>query len=86
MSVDLALPPRHFLGLALRALREEAAVSQDELHRRTGVAQSTIDACERGTRSTGYDTIARLARGLGVALSALIARAETIETFHAGRR
>ncbi len=86
MSVDVALPPHHFLGLALRALRVEADVTQDDLHRRTGVAQSTIDACERGTRSPGYDTLARLAAGLDIRLSALVARAETIETFYAIRR
>ncbi len=86
MSTDLAPLPSHFFGQALRALREEAGVSQDELHRRSGVAQSHIAACETGRRSPGYDTISRLAAALGIPLSAIVSRAETIEAFHAARR
>lgn len=73
------VPPRHYLGRALRELRKEAGMSQDALFRASGVAQSSIAAYETGRSSPYYDTLSTLASALGVTVSAIVARAEMIE-------
>ena len=56
----------------LRAARERAGLTQDELAARSGVAQATISSLERGTRTNPTrDTQDRLAKALGIAPSDL---------------
>lgn len=56
----------------LRAAREDAKLTQDELASLSGVAQATISSIERGTRpNPTIDTVERLAKALGIAPSNL---------------
>ena len=45
----------------LRTARELAGLSQEDIHRRTGLAQSYISQLERAVANISLDTIARLA-------------------------
>jgi len=51
----------------IRRLREERDMSQVELARRAGVDLRTITRVEAVAREPGVATLARIARGLGVA-------------------
>ena len=53
-------------GMRLRKLRREAALSQQDLERMTGVAQSTLSALEAGKRDAQPRTVRRLAEALGL--------------------
>jgi transcriptional regulator with XRE-family HTH domain len=50
----------------LRHLRVERALSQQDLERATGIAQSTISNLELGNRPARLSTIRKLAEALGV--------------------
>jgi transcriptional regulator with XRE-family HTH domain len=64
------------LGQTIRDLRFEQRVSQEELSLRTGVHRNYIGGIERAERQPTVLTVARLAEGLGVRASDLVARAE----------
>ena len=53
-------------GTRLRELRRERALSQQNLERMTGVAQSTLSALESGKRDAQPRTVRKLADALGV--------------------
>ena len=50
----------------LRQLRVQRAISQEDLGRRTGIAQSTISNLESSNRPARLSTIRKLAEALGV--------------------
>jgi transcriptional regulator with XRE-family HTH domain len=59
--------PTGGLGTDLRARREAAGLSQEELAKRSGVSPHTISNLERNfTRWPYLDTLQRLADGLGL--------------------
>ena len=63
------------LGSVLRALREDAGLSQEELAERAGLSSHAISALERGTRTRPYPhTLRSLATALdlGEELSAAL--------------
>lgn len=60
---------KHFRE-TLRKLRTEAGLTQAVLAERSGLAADTIRQFESGRRTPGFDTLANLAAGLGVSLSA----------------
>src|SRR5829696_546236 len=60
-------------GKNLRRVREERGISQTELFKRSGVAQSTISELEHGKRRPHRGTVGTLAEALGVEASALLA-------------
>ena len=64
------------LGRALREVRGDRRISQEELGLRTGVHRNYIGGIERGERNPSVTTIATLAEGLDMRLSELFARAE----------
>jgi transcriptional regulator with XRE-family HTH domain len=53
-------------GERLRQLRVQRAISQVDLGRVTGIAQSTISNLEAGNRPARLSTIRKLAEALGV--------------------
>lgn len=55
------LPP-----LKVRAVRKARGVSQRDLARAVGVAQSTLSRIERGERRVSVDRLVAIARALGV--------------------
>jgi transcriptional regulator with XRE-family HTH domain len=54
------------VGPELRRLREERGLSVEELAEKSGVSVTTIRVSERGQRAPSDDTVARLARPLGL--------------------
>jgi transcriptional regulator with XRE-family HTH domain len=53
-------------GMRLRNLRREHALSQQDLERMTGVAQSTLSALESGKRDAQPRTVRKLADAFSV--------------------
>jgi transcriptional regulator with XRE-family HTH domain len=66
------------LGRAIRQLREQRGVSASELAAASGFERQQISAVEAGRLDPTYDLLIALADGLGVALSALVRRAEEL--------
>lgn len=69
-------PDQSALGRAVRAIRAERGISQVQLAANTGFVQAWISHVERGRRNPSWSNVVRLAVGLGVSTSELVARAE----------
>ena len=54
------------VGPELRRIKEERGLTVKELAEKSGVSASTIRAVERGTREARGDTVAKLAKPLGL--------------------
>ena len=67
------------LGRAIRRLRSDRAISQEELGFRSGMHRTYVGGIERGERNPSYTNIRRLARALEVSTSVLMAHVEEIE-------
>ncbi len=67
------------LGLAVKARRQELALTQEMLANDTGLHQRWLSNVETGKRNPSYGSLRRLADGLGLSASELLARAEQIE-------
>jgi excisionase family DNA binding protein len=57
----------HRAGLHLRALREQASLTQLDLEAASGLSHEAISLLERGHRAPLADSVRKLARALGVA-------------------
>lgn len=53
-------------NLKIRAVRKERGISQRDLARALGMAQSTLSRIERGERRVSVDRLIAIARALGV--------------------
>jgi transcriptional regulator with XRE-family HTH domain len=67
------------LGLAVKARREELELTQEQLANDTELHQRWISNVETGKRNPSYGSLRRLAAGLELSTSELLARAESIE-------
>jgi transcriptional regulator with XRE-family HTH domain len=67
------------LGLAVKARRQELDVTQEQLANDTDLHQRWISNVETGKRNPSYGSLRRLAAGLDLTTSQLIARAEALE-------
>lgn len=74
-------PPsfKRALGLAAAARRQELGLTQEQLANDTELHQRWISNVETGKRNPSYASLRRLASGLELTASELIARAEQIE-------
>jgi transcriptional regulator with XRE-family HTH domain len=54
------------LSLELERTREERELTVEELAEKSGISATTIRAVERGTWESRGDTVAKLARALGL--------------------
>ncbi len=68
------------LGAAVKARREELGLTQEQLDLRTDLHQRWISNVETGKRNPSYASLRRLAAGLELTTSELIARAEQAAT------
>lgn len=59
-------------GDALRAARNDAGLSQEELAFRAGVDRTFVSRAERGVRQPALATVFQLAQGLGIRASELV--------------
>ena len=67
------------LGQAVKARREELKLTQEQLDNNTELHQRWISNVETGKRNPSYGSLRRLAAGLDLTASELLARAEQIE-------
>jgi transcriptional regulator with XRE-family HTH domain len=74
--VAVTAPDQPALGAAVKAIREEKKISQVAVCRATGFTQSWLSEVEHGRRNPSWSNVARLARGLGVTVAEVAARAE----------
>jgi transcriptional regulator with XRE-family HTH domain len=77
MSASLAFQAA--LGLAVKHRREELGLTQEQLANDTDLHQRWISNVETGKRNPSYGSLRRLATGLNLTASELLARAEQIE-------
>lgn len=66
------------LGEALRTLRLEAGLSQEELAERAGTDLTQVGGVERGVRNPSYTTLLRLASALNTTVGAIATRADKL--------
>jgi transcriptional regulator with XRE-family HTH domain len=77
----VAPPPYQVaLGRAVKARRHELGLTQEQLANETDLHQRWISNVETGKRNPSYGSLRKLAAGLGLSASALIAQAEQIES------
>lgn len=67
------------LGLAVKARRQELELTQEQLANETDLHQRWISNVETGKRNPSYGSLRRLAAGLELSASQLIALSERIE-------
>jgi transcriptional regulator with XRE-family HTH domain len=67
------------LGLAVKTRRQELGLTQEQLANNTELHQRWISNVETGKRNPSYGSLRRLASGLELSVSQLIARAEQVE-------
>jgi transcriptional regulator with XRE-family HTH domain len=67
------------LGLAVAARRQELGLTQEQLSLRAELHQRWISNVETGKRNPSYGSLRRLAAGLELSASELLARSEQIE-------
>jgi transcriptional regulator with XRE-family HTH domain len=70
-------PPTGFAG-QLKALREAAGLTQDELAEKTGLYKFSIAKLEQAVREPTWSTVLTLARALGVSCEAFLADGEEV--------
>jgi len=81
-----ATTPQRALGIAVAARRNELGLTQEQLSLRAELHQRWISNVETGKRNPSYASIRRLAAGLDITASELIATAERSESVaEAGR-
>lgn len=71
--------PQRALGLAIRELRENAGISQEDLAHAAGVTTGTVSAIERGRSNPTWATAKAIAAALDVSLTDLASRSEKLE-------
>ncbi len=76
MMWAMLTPDQPALGVAVRAIREERGLTQVAMSTATGFTQSWLSDVEHGRRNPSWSNAVRLARGLGVTVAELAARAE----------
>lgn len=67
-------------GALLRTARLRADLTQRELARRAGTAQSVVARIESGATSPSWDTLSRLVEAAGFSIDATIAVAPVMDT------
>jgi transcriptional regulator with XRE-family HTH domain len=74
------------LGYAVHVQRARLRITQHETARRARMHRNYVGAIERGEINPTYETLLRLASGLGLPLHALVELAETTDEVETVRR
>lgn len=72
-------PPHPALGKVVRSLRRKAKLTQAELFRECGIHPTEISRIERARRNPTWETMKKLAAGLGVPCWQMVRLAEELE-------
>jgi transcriptional regulator with XRE-family HTH domain len=67
------------LGAAIRTLRIQAGLGEDEMAERAHLPQAFLAAIEAGQKEPTWGDLRRIARGLGTPLESLLELAESLE-------
>ena len=62
---------QHNLGLAVKALRTDLGITQEELSNRTGVHSTYVSDVERGARNPSWATLVKLVHGMNATMAEL---------------
>jgi transcriptional regulator with XRE-family HTH domain len=83
----MVVPPAYqvALGEAVKARRHVLSLTQEQLANETDLHQRWISNVETGKRNPSYGSLRRLAAGLELSASQLIAQAEGIENDALGK-
>ncbi len=68
------------LGEAMRQLRQEAGLSQEQVAELAETDLSQVGGIERGVRNPSYATLLRLASALGTTVGVIAARADELQS------
>ncbi len=68
---DASIRDHRVLGRALRTLRDQAGLTQEELGARAGIGTSYLSQLENGHRGVGWHSVTRLLNGIGADLHQL---------------
>ena len=71
------LPGDRELGRAVRRLREERGLTQEELASRAGTTFGTVSRVESAKSAPAWWTVRKIAEALGVSIAELAAASET---------
>lgn len=71
-------PEHAALGEAVRQLRLEAEMSQEQLAEAAGTDLTQVGGVERGVRNPSYTTLLRLASALGTSVGEMTSRADRL--------
>ncbi|CEP67838.1 Cro/C1-type helix-turn-helix domain [Moorella glycerini] len=63
-------------GARIKQLRETAGLSQNELARRAGIAQSSLSYLETGAKSPNVETLLHICKALGITVSEFLGENE----------
>ena len=69
---------RETFGLAVKSLREERALTQEDLAEKAGIHRTYLSDVERGSRNLSLINIDKLAKALGVKVSKLFEKVEEL--------
>jgi len=69
---------RESFGRAVKAMREDRALTQEDLAEKAGIHRTYLSDVERGSRNLSLVNIDKLARALGVKASELFAKVEEL--------
>ena len=72
-------PSLAVFGAAVKALRRERDLTQEELAERAGTHVTYVGRIERGERNLTWTALSRICEGLGVKRSVLVRRVEELE-------
>ncbi len=72
----MATPTTKALGRAVRALRTEQSLSQEDLAHKAEISVQYLSGIEGGHRNPTWVVLTRLAAGLNLPVSSLASRAE----------
>ncbi|MFK7756006.1 MAG: helix-turn-helix domain-containing protein [Flavobacteriales bacterium] len=67
-------------GKIIRELRKEINISQEELGFRSNVHRTYIGMIERGEKNISLENIEKLSKGLGVTMSSIFERLNSIHS------
>jgi DNA-binding XRE family transcriptional regulator len=72
--------PQQALGAAIRQLRAERDVTQEDLAHDAGITTGTLSLIERGQSNPTWGTVRSIARALGLSMSELAKVADRLES------
>ena len=70
--------PSQALATAIRQLREDHGITQEDLAHNAGITTGTLSKIERGLANPSWTTVERIAKALSTSVARLAAAAERL--------